>query len=273
MRTHIVLFFLFNIFFVYSQNSFDEVCKKLQFDTIRFQKIKKLNSKYAIFTNSKYKEGVIDSTGNIIINDFYQNINCVDSKYFFSYNNCQSSVFNLKGEILFENYEQVEYLKNDLFLMKIDGKHGIISSNKEILFPFEYEIFNYERRILFANHGNKSGILDLKNKKFIPSEFYIKATIIPFYSHTFNDPIIVFNGDKYGIINEYQEIIIPLIYDEVIYPLNKIIAVKYNGKYGVIDKMNNVIKPFIFDKIAIIKSGYRLFNNTKSEYVYDETMQ
>ena len=61
--------------------------------------------------------------------------------------------------------------------------------------------------------------------------------------------IFVIQNNLYGIINDKNEILIPLEYEEMDIKKQEIIIAKKNSKYGIITKDNIIIVPFIYDSI------------------------
>lgn len=65
-----------------------------------------------------------------------------------------------------------------------------------------------------------------------------------------NGKIIVKKNNYYGIINDANEIIIPIKYDEISLDSEGVIIAKQNKKYGVLDYDNNILIPFLYDFIS-----------------------
>ncbi|MGV0754380.1 WG repeat-containing protein [Empedobacter brevis] len=64
-----------------------------------------------------------------------------------------------------------------------------------------------------------------------------------------NGLIYVIQNNLYGIIDDKNEILVPLEYEEMDIKKQEIIIAKKNTKYGIITKENKILVPFIYDNI------------------------
>lgn len=65
-----------------------------------------------------------------------------------------------------------------------------------------------------------------------------------------NGKIIVKKNNYYGIINDDNEIVIPIKYCEIRLDSEGVIIAMQNKKYGVLDYKNNILVPFLYDFIS-----------------------
>ncbi len=78
------------------------------------------------------------------------------------------------------------------------------------------------------------------------------------YKNTYNDIFFVYKDGKCGMVNKYNDIIIPLIYDniiETIYGGTIMICIK-DGKYGLINNRGEIILECDYDSIDIPNDSY-----------------
>ncbi|MCV9926622.1 WG repeat-containing protein [Flavobacterium sp. LS1R49] len=65
-----------------------------------------------------------------------------------------------------------------------------------------------------------------------------------------NGKIVVKKNNYYGIINDDNEIIVPIKYNEIRLESEGFIIAMQNKKYGVLDYKNNILVPFLYDFIS-----------------------
>ena len=190
------------------------------------------------------KYGVIDKTGNIVVEPTYDAIQIPNpSKPVFvcigNYNKetkqYQTKVFNDKNEQLFQEYETIEvipietniettpYEKNTLIYKK-DGKYGLINlDGKEITKPIYEEIssIHYKEGTFAVKQDGKLGVINLKGKVVIKPE-YETITSDNYYNETTQNKTTGFivskkteNGYRYGYVNYRGQVILKTEYTEL----------------------------------------------------------
>lgn len=207
----------------------------------KIEEIKDIN--YTILvSNEKY--GVIDKTGNIVIEPTYDAVQIPNpSKPIFvcigNYNKetkqYKTQVFNDKKEQLFQNYETVEaipiktnidispYEKSTL-IYKQNDKYGLINlEGKEITKPIYEEIISidYKEGTFAVKENEKIGVINLKGKTIIKPE-YETITSDNYYNEKTNNKTAGFivskkteNGYRYGYINYKGKVILKTEYTEL----------------------------------------------------------
>ena len=86
-----------------------------------------------------------------------------------------------------------------------------------------------------------------------------------------NGLAIVRLNNKYGMINEKNEVIIPIIYDNVYYFQSNGLAkvkVKLNNKYGIINEKNEIIIPIIYNYIYFFEDNGLTKVNLNKKWFY-----
>ena len=72
---------------------------------------------------------------------------------------------------------------------------------------------------------------------------------------------------KLGYVDIFGDTVIPFIYEEARVFKDNLAVVKLNDKYGAIDENNNVIIDFKYDSIGIFNNGYAItWNRTSKKY-------
>ena len=196
----------------------------------------KITSKdyFAAYQNNKW--GVIDSTGNIVINPSYAEMIIVPNSkndvflciYDVDYDKgtYKTKALNSSNQEIFTDYSQVEaisnkdsngnlYYENALKVQK-DGKYGIIDlSGKEIL-ACEYdniEALEGLTDILKTSKDGKYGVATIKGSVMVPTEYSeIKAL-----GKEANQGFIVKNSNgKYGIVDTINKTVLETKYDDIV---------------------------------------------------------
>lgn len=224
------------------------------------------------------KWGIIDSSGNIIIDPSYAEMIVVPNSkndvflctYDVDYNTGEykTKALNSKNEEIFQDYEQIEAIQNydknnnlwyetDILKVKKDGKYGIINlSGKEIL-PCEYDnitALDGIKNTLKIIKDGKYGIADNTGKILLETKY----TDVTNLGEDNKSGFIVKGEDgKYGIIDYSNTVILELKYDAIdkIYG-NDFYVVKQNGKQILIKKDGTEVLTEGFDEItAILKNA------------------
>ncbi len=190
------------------------------------------------------KYGVIDKTGNIIVEPTYDAVQIPNpSKTVFvcigNYNKetkqYETKVFNDKNEQLFQDYQMIQvisietniettpYEKNTLIYQK-DGKFGLVNlEGKEITKPIYEEItsIHYKEGTFAVKLDGKMGVINLKGKVIIKPE-YETITSDNYYNEKTQNKTTGFivskkteNGYRYGYINYRGKVILKTEYTEL----------------------------------------------------------
>lgn len=231
---------------------------------------------YILQDTSNNKEGVIDKTGNLIIEPNYEKVIIPNlSKAVFviseNLNTNEYKVLNDKNEQIIKNYNiepilgHTEELVNEyrgVLKYKKDEKYGLLSiDGKELTKPIYDEIvtdnedfYNYKVKI-----NGKYGLLDENGTVIITPEYLdIKSANKTIWENTgvklgYELSKTTNNGIKYGFSDEYGNILVNPIYETVekleIPGNNYYIKVSENGKKGVFKNKKQILKP-IYQEIA-----------------------
>lgn len=214
--------------------------QEMQF-AYKIEEIKEINY-VTLVKEGKY--GVIDKTGNIIIEPTYNGIQipnpskpvfiCI-GEYDKEKKEYDMKAFNDKGEQLFSEYEKIEailvetniettpYEKSTLAYRK-DGKYGLINlEGKVITEPIYEEItsMHYKEGTFFVKQEEKVGVINLKGKEVIKPE-YETITSDNYYNEKTKNKTTGFivskkteNGYRYGYINYRGKMILDTEYTEL----------------------------------------------------------
>lgn len=238
---------------------------------------------YALYTDDKW--GIIDSTGNTVIEPMYQEMIIVlnNKKDVFlctydvneSTGDYKTKVINRKNEEIYTKYDKIEPLENydksgnawyekDIMKVQKDGKYGLIDIDGKEILSLEYEkietLKGLENSILVTKEG-KIGLVNKSGATIINPEF---SKIQKFDDDYTKGYITVAQNKKYGLVSYAGSKILDNKYEkiEAIYGENYFV-IQENGKQIVIDSKGEKILTDGFDKITQINSDGVVFVKDK----------
>lgn len=253
--------------------------RKLEIDT-QGNGLKLGIGKYLYIVNEG-KNGVIDSTGKILIAPEYDTFLPLNEKdILIGYKGEDKYLINLtKGiekKVEYENFGeesegtimvlkdgQIGYISNegkeliapiydggfkaqkdkDFYQLKKDGKWVLAKKDGKIYKELDYDdIGEYEDGLMLVLKDGKFGYIDKNGQVKIPLEFT--------YAESFkNGKALVAKDSGFGIIDKNGEDIVPFIYDEI-KETDRYLFVHQDNKYGLLDKEGHEILPMVYDKLG-----------------------
>lgn len=253
------------------------------------KKTQEENKKYEIETVTEYKYfvvkeenkyGVIDKTGNKIIQAKYQDVKIPNPEkpIFICYENENTKVLNEKAEEQFTEYEEIEPLRlknisGDLMYEKSvlkysqNGKYGIIDfKGKEITKPIYEEIdtLQFKEGELLVKKEGKYGIINIKGSTLVKTN-YDKIETDKFYeeSNGYKKSGYIVSkktedGYRYGYVDLEGKQIIETIYND----LYRITDIESDDIYTVCAENG---------KYGLLKNGKKIIENEYQSLVYNES--
>lgn len=240
---------------------------------------------FKLYQNKKY--GVIDKSGNIIINPEYEIVYIPNpSKAVFvccyDYNSIEgeykTKVFNEKNEQLFTGYEKVEAFvfkdttnqipfEKSVLKYKKDGKYGLIDfAGNEITLNMynSIESLEYKEGCFVVEQEGKFGVINLKGNEIIKIE-YDQILSDGYYEEntkSYNAGFVVGQktdeGYRYGYINSEGKVILDMKYNEI------------NRVTDIIDEKNVYLVAFENGKAGLLKNKKQILNNEYEEIEYNK---
>ena len=227
---------------------------------------------FAAYENNKW--GVIDSSGNIVIDPSYQEMIIVPNSksdvflctYDVNYDTGEykTKALNSKNEEIFTDYDQIEAISStdennnlsydgNVLRVQKDGKYGLIDLSGKSLLPCEYDnitsVEGVEGAIKITKDG-KVGVADDKGQILIPTEYNNAEGLGTQSSQGF---IVQNEEGKYGIVNISNNQILETKYDSVskIHEGDYYVATD-SGKQKVISKDGTEVLNGDYDEIIDI---------------------
>ena len=150
-------------------------------------------------------------------------------------------------------YDNIKYLEKNTYLVKKEGKYGLISNYNEqlqITIPVEYDIIkNIGLDIYLAKKGGKYGLISNFNnypRITVPIEYNSIKQVEE------NRFVVEKNDWSCGVIDDSNETIIPISYSYIekdsVHSHHWI--VEKNNKYGVFHENNGLVIPAVFSHIS-----------------------
>ena len=234
---------------------------------------------YALYTDDKW--GIIDSTGNTVIEPMYKEIIIVLNNrkdvFLCTYDvnektgEYKTKVINRKNEEIYNNYDKVEPLENydksgnawyekDIMKVQKDGKYGLIDIDGKEILSLEYEkietLKGLENSILVTKEG-KVGLVNKSGATIINPEY---SKIQKFDDDYTKGYITVDQNKKYGLVTYAGSQILENKYEKIdaIYGENYFV-IQEDGNQIVIDSKGEKILTEGFDKITQIKNNNLFF--------------
>jgi len=192
-------------------------------------------------------------------------------------------LLNSKGQFVIDfnnDYDGIFVSKSIIYVIK-NNLFGTVNEQNKMVIPIIYKEFNIENKnwIYAKNKTNKFGVLNHLGKTIIPFQYdYIGEPVTNGTSKDFL--VIVKTDNKYGVINQNQEFVVPLTNTEFAQLTEVSIIAKKNDQYGLLDYKLKVILPFEFetlnfseDKIEGTKKGFHHIFTIKGKLVDKKEIQ
>lgn len=147
-----------------------------------------------------------------------------------------------------KDIEEVGEFKNNAFLIKKNGKYGIMRVDTTIIIEpiWDYmENFNSNGHSIVGKKG-KYGVINEHQDVLIPVIYdSVKYSSAP-------NNFIVSKDNKWGVVNWKNNKIIPVIYDGIIETEFEKFIIKQGNKYGVANSFGNIIVPLQYTGLSQI---------------------
>lgn len=237
------------------------------------------NKKYEIEKVEQYnyfllkqdgKTGVIDRSGNIVIDVKYDDIKIPNPQkdVFVCYSGENSQILNSQKEQILNNYQDVEPIKlqniasnlmfeKSVLSYKENDKYGLVNfQGKKITKPIYDEIsgLSYKEGELLVKQDDKYGVINIKGHKLIDIE-YDKIAVDGYYTnddgYKYAGYIITTTtqeGYRYGYINYNGKLILKPEYNElsritdIMDNENAYLLCAKNGQFGVNKNEKEIVK-------------------------------
>ena len=248
----------------------------------RKYEIEKVENRNYFVLNNDNKMGVIDRSGNIIIDANYEDVKIPNPEkpLFACYNGDAVEILNANNEKILTDFEKVEPIRlesiaSDLMYEKSvlkyleNGKYGLVSfDGKKITKPIYDEITGlpYKEGELLVKQNEKYGVINIKGNKLIKIE-YDKIEVDGYYEESGYKyaGYIISNtteeGYRYGYIDYKGNLVLEPEYNE----LSRIVEISDNENAYLLCAKNG--------QFGVMKNEKEIVPNEYQSIEYDENNQ
>jgi len=248
------------------------------------QEVTTTQTYFPAYMNEKW--GVIDNTGELIINANYDEMVVVPDKdtdlfictYGADYETEQynTRVLDKTGAEILTDYQNVQAIENtdgtdiwyekNCLIYKKDEKYGLIDFKGKTILNNEYDdiysLEGVEKNLIIEKEGLK-GLVNASMREIVITPEYTEISLL---TDSYEDGYIVQQNGKYGIISANGKRIFEPTYDEIKkVASNGYYSVVQNGKTSLINNSGEVILSEGFDNIEEI-NGENLTITKNSKY-------
>jgi len=133
-------------------------------------------------------------------------------------------------------YSEIIYAGDDLWICGRNKKYGILNSDGVVVKPPTFDqLFGYGEGKFVFKKGNSYGFTDLKGEVVISPKYNMASGFENGYA-------VVMKKEKYGLIDHQENLIIPLMYAELLNCREDLMAFSGDGTlFGYIDINNDTI--------------------------------
>jgi hypothetical protein len=170
-------------------------------------------------------------------------------------------------------YKNIYSTENDDFYITQNDKNlkGVYNASGENILPEIYQFYTQDGYKIFAVKNGQPLILNFKNptaELLLDKKIAFVETIRHFtIAEQFFQ--IVKQDNKYGVINANNEIVIPIIYDDLKSSQHwRYFVITVNGKLGIINVAGNIEKEPIYDDIEFRKEHVLLKRKNQKAEIY-----
>lgn len=257
------------------------------------EEIEEIEYKYFVLSINN-KQGVIDTSGNIIVNADYDKIVIPNPKkaVFICSNEGdeKNTILNEKSEKIFDNYDNVEEIElqglvtslpyeKSVLKYELNGKFGLINLDGEKITKANYEEIKglkYKEGELLAKFNGKYGVINIKGSKLISFDYdNIEADkyYLDIEKYKKSGYIVcktTEDGYRYGYISNEGEKILETNYNDIkrvtdIQGEDIYLIASVNGQYGLLKNKENLID-FKYQDIQYNPTNNLLIINRGANY-------
>ena len=165
-------------------------------------------------------------------------------------------------------YDTLDYINDDRVIACKGDRYGLINIKQEEIIPFQYNYLDYinDNFIIAVNEDGKYGIINISNDVLLAFEYDHISN-----AYKTNDYFKINKYNQFGLLAIADvEIVIPLEYDGIEFSGNELVVAFKDGKMGVIDVGNKVVVPFIYDYIIYNDNGFIVFKDESQGFLNKE---
>ncbi|MEM6964102.1 MAG: WG repeat-containing protein [Bacteroidota bacterium] len=241
------------------------------------EQISGIENYYKVSSQSSYirSYGIYSLTERkLVVPCKYNNIYKLDAEnYFRVYDGVQWNIIDIKNQPRFKNwYKELTPVRGrKLYVVKLDGRMGIIDEDEKQIVPIEYKMiqntpFN-DGSYLAQNKDGKFGCITADGKVTLPFKYDNMDT------NGYGNSAISIQDEKCGIVKFNNGVpfeIATCDYDDIAIN-NQVFLIEKGGKFGIMDTYGKMILPLSYDKIKPLDGKLFIAKKEKDHYLMDNT--
>ena len=144
----------------------------------------------------------------------------------------QYYLINRSGQYISKGYQDINESSDNLFVCKSNNIYGAINIKGEVAIPFTYaKLGNFKNNFAYYL-SNKYGLVDIYNNALQAQWDWISDVDT-------NSIVVVKQKNQFGLMNIYEQIILPVEYDYIAPNQSEIYLVVKNNLYGFYNSKEN----------------------------------
>ena len=175
------------------------------------------------------------------------------------YNEEDKTVYNLKGEKLFQgHYREIKCLKENHFAVRQGYKWGIVDQQNRMLLPIEYPLFKIdEGGYVIAGNNLECSLLNPQLQN-VPgpanSIFHFLDKAYVMYSNNSISPqqLLTLNQTQWGLMDKRGNVLTEPIYERFEVINDSLLKVSARNKYGFINHRGEVLFSPQFEELSAL---------------------
>ena len=217
-----------------------------------YKSIKNFQQGTAIVEKDKY--GLIDEFGNEILPCEYDTIYGLEKQFRVIVKDSLFGATNVDGDIIKQCVYADACDAGSIYLaLKQNDKWGFCDINGKDITQYKYEsIYTYDDSTFMAKYDGFYGVCDFKQNVLIPFK-YEKIN----YKWEEKCPVsVVKSGDKYGLYNSKNELVLECEYEEFYADSSGYVVVEKNARKGLIEEeTGKIMIPFEYKRLGDYREG------------------
>jgi len=170
-----------------------------------FDSFSSVNDFFLILVSKNLKYLYSQSAKEIVSKDEFSNFYNFDENFVLAKSQRRLGLLSKEGETVLEaQYHEIHAYAKDLYRVNYEGKWGIVSTNDEVIIPFEYDyIAPSKNRVCAAKKGDFFTAINLDGEELIEAKYQVVSVEEDVIKATVNGTLEIFGIDEEGrIIDE-----------------------------------------------------------------------
>ncbi|MEH0153091.1 WG repeat-containing protein [Limibacter armeniacum] len=196
--------------------------------------------------------GAVDKDFNEVIPFNYDQVSFLTDQYYKVKIKGTEGVMDNKGRYVIEaKYDAVAPLNDTLFQVFLDGKVGAKLDTGTTILPIQYKTITSvkDTPYLIVEMEKKFGVMDVKGKERI--KLYFDGV-----NHFRDQYFTVREGSRYMLVDDQMQSITKDYYDDIVALGETLLLIKRGEKWGCMDYSGKLVVPILFDRVMEAEKGY-----------------